>query len=115
MRFAVIQNEAGRPVAVFAHDTDAGRVVLKCKPADWPLQASFDYWIDRPLIVQTTRDLGGVVVQVRKKLVRFDSEYLDNLLDRVVRRPYKVRDVVSSTQGPPRLDQFVDQKAREVL
>lgn len=115
MKFAVIQNAQGRPCGVIAHDLETGRTVIKCREADWPLQAAFDYWVDRPLIVQVSQKIGDAQVQVRKKVVRFDQDFLGHLLDRVICRPYSVRDVVDSSKSTRRLDQFLDQKAKEVL
>lgn len=114
-RFAIIRNrESDKNVAVVAHDTETGRTVIKCRDADWPLQRAFTLWVDRDLVVHEPRDVRGVTVTVRRKVVRFDPTYMDHLLDRFVKRPYDVR-AVTSTTSTIRIDDLADQKAAEVL
>jgi len=114
-RFAIIRNrESDVDVAVVVHDTETGRVVIKCRAADWPLQRAFDTWVDRPLIVHEPRDVRGVTVTVRRKVVRFDRVYLDHLLDRCIKRPYDVR-AVSESGSTIRIDDLADQKAAEMF
>lgn len=115
IRYSTIRNrETGKDVAVAFHDDGVGRVVFKVRPSDWPLQQAFDTWVDRDVVVQEPRVVGGVTVMARRKIVRFDRDYLPHLLDRFVKRPYEVRDIVSS-RTTTRLDNFADQKADEIL
>jgi len=114
-RFAIIRNrDSDRNVAVVAHDTETGRAVIKCRAADWPLQQAFNLWLDRPLIIHEPRDVRGVQVTVRRKVVRFDPSYMDHLLDRCVKRPYDVRAVMESS-STIRIDDLADQQAAEIL
>lgn len=114
-RVAIIRNrESDVNVAVVAHDTETGRTVIKCRPTDWPLQRAFDTWIDRPIIVHEPRDVRGAIVTVRRKIVRFDYQFLDHLLDRFVKRPYDVR-VILESGSTVRIDDLVDQQADAAL
>lgn len=113
--------DSGKNAAIAIHDPELGRVVFKCKRSEFALQQAFDAWANRgavmPAIIvqQATRlGAGGPVAVVRKKIVRSDDEYLDHLLDKFVRRPYEVRSITNS-RSTIRLDEFVDQRAREVL
>lgn len=115
-RYAVIrQRESDITVAVLFHEPEIGRVVFKCRRTDWPLQKAFDVWVDRDIIVQEPQKLtkDGPAVTVRRKVVRFDENYLDFLLDQFVRRPYEVRSIAGSG-STLRLDDFADQKYTEV-
>jgi len=116
MRYAIIRNaESNKNVAVVIHDSNTGRVVFKCRPTDWPLQRSFDLWIDRPIIIQEPIEFKTEHKFVaRRKVVRFDNDYLRYLLDRMIKRPYEVRSVVDS-KSTIRLDDFVDRMSQEVL
>lgn len=115
MRWAVIRNaESDANAAVLVHDRTVGRIVCKVRSADWPLQRSFDIWVDRPLVVHEPKNVGSGLLTVRRKLTRFDPRYLDHMLDRFVKRPYAVR-TVQETDTTLRLDQFADRKAAETI
>jgi len=114
-RYAIIRNQdSNKDVAVVAHDTETGRLVIKTRPADWPLQQAFDLWIDRPLIVHEPQQFNGATLTVRRKVIRFEPNFLDHLLDRFVKRPYDVRRIVESG-STIRLDDLADQKAAEIF
>lgn len=115
-RYAVIRKRNGKSVAVLFHDPELGRVVFKCRRADWPLQKAFDAWADQDVVVQEPQKLSADAppVTLRRKIIRFDSDYVDHLLDRFVKRPYEVRDIVSSN-STIRLDDFADQTYKEKM
>lgn len=110
----VINSNSRRTVAVLVHDTEIGRAVLKCRDTDWPLQRTFDHWVDRTLTVQETRDVSGISLTTRRKVVRFDKDYIAHLLDKMVRRPYEVGKVVES-KSTARLDNLADQLAKKEI
>jgi hypothetical protein len=115
IRYSTIRNrETDKNVAVIFHDDRVGRIVAKVRSADWPLQQAFDSWVDRDVVVQEPRVVGGVTVMSRRKIIRFDRDYLGHLLDRFVKRPYEARGIVSS-RTTTRLDGFADQKSDEIL
>jgi len=114
MRYAVIRNrESNRDVALAAHDPATKRIVFKCRSTDWPLQAAFDTWADRTLIVHEPYLAGTNAIVVRRKITRSDARYLDHLLDRAIKRPYEVRDI-GDAKSTSRLDSFADQKTDQL-
>lgn len=109
--YAVIRNqESDKNVAVLIHDDELGRSVFKCRDADWPLQKAFDVWADKPLVVHESCSHNGQSFVVRRKVTRFERDYLIHLLDKFVKRPYGIRDIRDSS-STIRLDDFADEMA----
>jgi hypothetical protein len=109
IQYAIISDPAGKDVAVIVHDTQAERLVYKGQPRS-DLQRSFDFAIDRPVVV--TQSFNRAMV--RRKLSRNKPEYLRALLDRCVHTPYKVR-AIEEASGSHRIDSLADKLEREYL
>jgi hypothetical protein len=109
IQFAVLTDPKGKDVAVIVHDTNAGRLVYKGQPNS-ELQRSFDFALDRPVVV--TEAIGRAMV--RRKVTTKMPQYLRALLDRCVHSPYRVR-ALEEASGSHRIDSLADSLEQEYL
>jgi predicted double-glycine peptidase len=112
--FSVIQNtETEKDVAVVVHDTKSSRVVWKT--LDSSLEKALSLHYDRSVIVQEPKEINGAIVQVRRRAVPKDEDYLSSLLDKAIKSPYIVRDTGKLISGHQKIDSFLDSLSKERL
>lgn len=100
---------SGKDVAIIAHQPNVGRVVFK-GDTDSALYKAFAIARDKPVVIHYTEQ----GVNLRRKIVPKEEEYLRVLLDRVVHSPYEVR-TIQPADTTLRLDAFADAMAKDLL
>lgn len=103
----VISTEStDKTVGVMLHDPASGRVLLKVRPSDQSLMQTFALWQARPLIEQIRQEVRGRKLTRRLRAVPTDDAYGSLLVDRFVKKPYRVR--FSSVMDLTSLDHSLD-------
>jgi hypothetical protein len=109
IQYALISDPAGKDVAVILHEPGIKRLVYKGKPGS-DLQRSFDFALDRPVVISEARGRA----MVRRKLTSGQPEFLRVLLDKCIHIPFKVRSI-ESAEGSHRIDSLADKLEAEYL
>ena len=98
--------DSDKTVGVFIHDPESGRVLLKVRPSDQSLMQTFALWQNKPMIEQVRQDVRGQKLTRRIRALPTDTAYGRLLVDRFVKKPYRVR--FSSTMAFDSLDAALD-------